>query len=570
MKRTFVFAPLLLVALTILFIFGIGAAAVSAATVTRYQQNTSQLSYSGTWSVSSAAAASGGSFRYANASGASVTATFNGTYLAWIAKKSSSYGIAKVTLDGTKTYSVDLYSRNAVYQQKAWESGILAPGIHTVKIEWTGTKNGAAAVTNIGVDAFDVAGSLVGVSRMEQTDQHLGWSGNWAKLSGTSYSGGTAWYANSAGSSVTMEFDGTGVTLVGKKGPTYGIAGVSLDGGTPVPVDLYNATNVYQQKMWSSGLLFPGHHVVKVEWTGQKRAAATKTNIGLDAVEVRGNLATAPLSNLAFDQVRVVAHLNKLVMDIGVRHGGSAEEMQAVRYAVDHFTALGYRPEVMEVPVINGTTSHDVVVVKPGSSRLTVLVGAHMDSYGVSPGGNDNGSGSAAVLELARALKDVDLVPTVILVLFGQEEPIGDGNADHHHFGSRRYLAQMTSDEKANLAAMISLDMIGYGSTFNIRIMERGPRALVSMLQSYSSLTGAGLVYLKDPSRYGYSDHEPFELAGYPVAWLEWREDGAYHTSGDTYAHCSAAKIQKTGGLVLGFLGRLRLTDLQALQAARY
>ncbi len=570
MKRTSLFAPLLVIALTVVFLLGIGVTGASAAAVTRYQQNASQFGYSGTWTVSSATAASGGSFRYANASGASVTVAFNGTYLAWIAKKYASYGIARVTLDGTKTYSVDLYNRSAVYQARVWETGILDPGIHTVKIEWTGTKNVLATNTNVGVDAFDVAGSLIGVARLEQSDQHLGWTGNWAKVSSTSYSGGAAWYANSAGSAVTIEFDGASLSLLGKKGPTYGIARVTLDDDPPVRVDLYNATIVYQQKMWSSGSLTTGHHVVKVEWTGEKRAAATKTNIGLDAVEVMGNLTTAPLSYLAFDQARAMAHLHKLAVDIGVRHGGSVQEMEAVQYAVDHFTALGYQPEVIDVPVINGTTSHDVIAVKPGSSKLTVLVGAHMDSYGVSPGGNDNGSGSAAVLELARALKEVDLVPTVVLVLFGQEEPIGDGNADHHHFGSRRYLAQMTVGEKADLAAMISLDMIGNGSTFNVRMMEKGPKALVNRLQSYSTLTNGGLVYLKDPSRYGYSDHEPFELAGYPVAWLEWREDGAYHTSGDTYTHCGAAKIQKAGGLVLGFLGSLRLTDLQALQAARY
>ena len=54
-----------------------------------------------------------------------------------------------------------------------------------------------------------------------------------------------------------------------------------------------------------------------------------------------------------------------------------------------------------------------------------------------------------------------------------------------------------------------------------------------------------------------------------PAAWIEWRKDGLNHTSGDTYAHCSAAKIQKGGGLVLGFLASLRPSDLQALQTAR-
>ncbi len=178
MKRTLIFAPLLLIALTIVILFGIGVPGASAATVTRYQQNASQLSYSGTWTVSSATAASGGSFRYANASGASVTATFDGTYLAWIAKKSASYGIAKVTLDGTKTYSIDLYNGTAVYQRKVWETGTLDSGVHTVKIEWTGTRNGAATNTNIGVDAFDVAGSLVGVTR-------------WSRATSTSVGPGT-------------------------------------------------------------------------------------------------------------------------------------------------------------------------------------------------------------------------------------------------------------------------------------------------------------------------------------------------------------------------------------------
>ena len=280
-------------------------------------------------------------------------------------------------------------------------------------------------------------------------------------------------------------------------------------------------------------------------------------------------MTAAPLSYLAFDSAQAMAHLKKFAVDIGVRHGGSPQEMQAVQYAVSHFLGLGYQPQVTDVPVIDGSTSHNVIAVKHGSSPLTIVIGAHMDSYGVSPGGNDNGSGSAAVLELARALKDVDLVPTIVLVLFGHEEPIGDGNADHHHFGSRRYVAQMTATQEADLAAMISLDMIGYGTKFHVRFMERGPRALVDRLLSYSSLTSGGLLYLKDPSRYGYSDHEPFELAGYPAAWIEWREDGANHTSGDTYAHCSAAKVQQAGGLVLGFLGSLRASDLQALAAAR-
>ncbi len=368
---------------------------------------------------------------------------------------------------------------------------------------------------------------------------------------------------------MSIEFDGASITLLGKKGPTYGFADISLDGGAPISVDLYNSSIVYKQTIWTSGFITPGHHVVTLSWTGKKRAAATKTNVALDAIDLRGALTAAPTSHLAFGETQAMAHLQKLAVDIGTRHGGSPQEWEAAQYAVSHFQSLGYSPQVMDVPLPDGTTSHNVIVTKPGSSGLTVVIGAHMDCYGVSPGGNDNGSGSAAVLELARALKDVDLVPTVVMVLFGHEEPMGDGNADHHHYGSRAYVASMTAGQKADLAAMISLDMIGVGGTFNVRYMGKGPRALVTSLLSYSSRTASGLVYLKDPSTYGYSDHEPFELAGYPAAWLEWREDTKYHTAGDTYAHCSSAKIQQTGGMLVGYLASLRLSDLQSLVTAR-
>ncbi len=425
------------------------------------------------------------------------------------------------------------------------------------------------------MDAFDVEGTLVQATapsipeRFEQTDRHLAWRGDWHKVSHASYSSGTAWYTNSPDSSVTIEFDGTSISLLGKKAPTYGVAEVRFDGGPPQFVDLYNPVIIYKQVMWASGTIAEGRHTVTLAWTGERNAAAIRSNIALDAVDIEGSLLVAQGAELSFGQTEVMAHLHKLAVDIGVRHGGSPEEMEVVDYGTAHFASLGYTPQIEDVPLPDGGTSHNVIAVKPGSSDLTIVVGAHMDSYGVSPGGNDNGSGSAAVLELARALKDVDLVPTVVFVLFGHEEPRGDGNADHHHYGSRRYVAAMSTEQRADLVGMISLDMIGVGSTFNVRYMDRGPRDLVDLLLSYSSRTANGLVYLRDPSTYGYSDHEPFELAGYPAAWLEWRVDGANHTSGDTYAHCSAAKIQRSGGLVVGFLAGLRLEDLQELSAAR-
>jgi hypothetical protein len=127
--------------------------------VTRYQQGDSHFAYSGTWTVVSTSSASGGSFRYANKSGSSVTVKFTGTYLGWVAKKSPVYGKARVTVDGGAPVTVDLYSSYVLWVQKVWNTGTLASGTHTLRIEWTGTKNSAATDYNISVDAFDIIGA---------------------------------------------------------------------------------------------------------------------------------------------------------------------------------------------------------------------------------------------------------------------------------------------------------------------------------------------------------------------------------------------------------------------------
>jgi aminopeptidase YwaD len=170
------------------------------------------------------------------------------------------------------------------------------------------------------------------------------------------------------------------------------------------------------------------------------------------------------------------------------------------------------------------------------------------------------------VLELARDVADADITPTIVFALFGQEEII-DADKTHHHYGSRSYVANMTAGQREDLVAMISLDMIAYGTTFNVRTMGRGPLALRDMLLSYSDVNDAGLVYLKDTGPTGWSDHEPFELAGYPAVWLQWLPDPVYHQAGDTYQHCDQQVLRTTGRFLLGFLTQLTGHDLENLRA---
>lgn len=267
-----------------------GALLAPPPTTSRIEQTDSRLVYTGTWTTATGASYSGGSHRYANASGVSVTAVFDGAYLAWIAKTSPSYGKAKVTVDGTTTYTVDLYSATTGYKKKVWDTGVLAPGLHTVRIEWIGQKSVPTGGTNISVDGFDLTGTMISPARTEQTDSRLAWAGTWTTGSSPSYSGGSFRYADKAGATVTIKFTGVRLTLIGKKAPNYGIARVTVDGGTPVNVDFYSSSILYKEKVWSTPFLVPGNHTVTIAWTGTKRSAATATSINLDAVDVTGSL----------------------------------------------------------------------------------------------------------------------------------------------------------------------------------------------------------------------------------------------------------------------------------------
>ena len=123
----------------------------------RIQQTDSHLVWAGTWKIFSITSASGGSYKRANTSGASVTVNFTGTYLAWIATAGTTLSKAYVSLDGGTAKSIDLARSAVAYQQKVWNTGVIASGAHTVKIWWDPTN-----VTGkyISVDAFDVIGTL--------------------------------------------------------------------------------------------------------------------------------------------------------------------------------------------------------------------------------------------------------------------------------------------------------------------------------------------------------------------------------------------------------------------------
>ena len=265
-------------------------------TTTRFEQDNSKLAYTGTWDNSSSTYDSGGSFTYVNG-GASVTCAFSGTYLSYVTEKTPAYGYVKITLDGGTPVSVDLYNGTTLYQQSVWNTGMLANGTHTVKLEWAGVRGAAATASNVGLDAFDIAGTLDGAtdvptpSRYQQTDSRIVYAGTWGSYSTASASGSSYKRANTSTASCTVSFDGRYLAWVATKGTTLGKAYVSLDGSTARLIDLSATAAAYQKSVWNTGVVDSGTHTVKIWWYPKNTAGKY---IGVDAFDVAGTLVTVP------------------------------------------------------------------------------------------------------------------------------------------------------------------------------------------------------------------------------------------------------------------------------------
>jgi Zn-dependent M28 family amino/carboxypeptidase len=117
--------------------------------------------------------------------------------------------------------------------------------------------------------------------------------------------------------------------------------------------------------------------------------------------------------------------------------------------AAHGFEAAGKEVRNIEVEIAGGARADEIVIL-----------GAHYDSVWGAPGANDNGSGVAALLELARLLRDAKPERTVRLVWFVNEEPPYFQGED---MGSRHY-ARRSRSRGERIVAMFSLETIGWYS----------------------------------------------------------------------------------------------------------
>lgn len=167
-----------------------------------------------------------------------------------------------------------------------------------------------------------------------------------------------------------------------------------------------------------------------------------------------------------------------------------------------------------------------IAQTKTGSPRNVVMVGAHLDSVPEGPGINDNGSGVAAVLEIARQLgSEPDIANAVRFGFWGAEE-VG-------LVGSKRYIASLSTEELKDIALYLNFDMLGSPNpgyftydgdqSSSLGLDQRPPRVpegsagIERTLVDY--LKSAGKV-AQDTDFDGRSDYEGFTQAGIPAGGL--------------------------------------------------
>ncbi|MDP9281726.1 MAG: M28 family metallopeptidase [Chloroflexota bacterium] len=181
----------------------------------------------------------------------------------------------------------------------------------------------------------------------------------------------------------------------------------------------------------------------------------------------------------------------------------------------------------------------------PDMSKRAVLVGGHLDGVGTDPDGtvfpaaNDNASGPAVTIEVARALvaKRAELKRSIVFVAFAGEE--------QGLLGSEAYAGRMavSPGRVESLVAYLNLDVIGCcGNTLEA---SDESAALVDRIRAAARTSGASFQSIRG----GGSDQTTFAKRGVPSSLILW-SDYILHTPRDTIALIETPRLQKAGDVV--------------------
>jgi hypothetical protein len=240
-------------------------------------------------------------------------------------------------------------------------------------------------------------------------------------------------------------------------------------------------------------------------------------------------------------------HIRKLSVGIGVRVRTTPNERRGARYVAGRFRAYGYNVRVQKFSV-DGGTSRNVVARWPGAMRYGLVVGGHMDSVPTSPGANDNASGVAVVLEMARITAGTKQARFITFVGFGSEEYGQDGT---HHVGSEKFVNRLGPRGRNRLAGAVSIDMVADGRP--LLVGNSGIAEDVVARSVYNKVEQAGIA-VEYRVLCDCSDHGPFEHAGIPGSYMYSGEDEQYHSSGDTVDNLRRKDVRRSGRAARAFV----------------
>ncbi|MDA0745080.1 MAG: M20/M25/M40 family metallo-hydrolase [bacterium] len=302
--------------------------------------------------------------------------------------------------------------------------------------------------------------------------------------------------------------------------------------------------------------------------------------------EIAGLVAGVSQDSLAETVHRMVAFETRFM--------GADSNAVAARWLHERLEVLGYREVRFDTFLVNVNRQYrvlvdsvqethrfvfrdlpqwNVVAVKPGTlyPHRKIVLGAHYDTISidrtqegqdVAPGADDNASGVAALLELARLLRNAELEVTVEFVFFGAEEL---GLIGSEHYASQ---ARIKGDE---ILAMLQLDAIGTRSTqfsdvFSIdttHLYRKLGEVVAQAAAEYTTVRasdGAGGHVSISSTGCGCSDHQSFLNRGYPALGI-FQYDGnpATHlnTSADTLEQVDLSLVTEIGKAVLASVAQM-------------
>lgn len=276
-------------------------------------------------------------------------------------------------------------------------------------------------------------------------------------------------------------------------------------------------------------------------------------------VAVSQTPAEGNLPRPTFDSTRAWKHLQRQVA-FGPRPAGSPALAECRKYIVSELKAAGIeaREQVFTGDTPNGAIRMvNLIATIPGQRQDRIVLATHYDTKAFRDirfvGASDGASSTAAVLELARALKGRRNQFTIELLFLDGEEAVIEWAGNDHTYGSRFYVSDaQRAGTLSTLKAFVLLDMIGDRS-LDIRRDANSTPWLVDVVWAAAERLGHRSTFVNELTAVE-DDHLPFVRAGVPSVDIIDLNYAEWHTAKDDLEHVSAQSLQIVGDVVLAAL----------------